>query len=409
MRDLVLYGSCLIRLKEIPDGSVQTCVTSPPYFGLRDYGVPGQIGLEATPAEYVDRLVEVFREVRRVLRDDGTLWLNLGDSYARGRTGRYDGGRLSSDPENWKDPVPKQRTARGIPDGLKDKDLIGIPWRVAFALQADGWWLRSDIIWAKNNAMPESVTDRPTKSHEYVFLLSKSPEYFYDQDAIREPHTMTPQRRLSPVEERESFGQRQVHTEAGYRNSRKVGVDGHPNGRNKRTVWSINPKPYKGAHFAVFPAELPALCIKAGTSQKGACGTCGAPWRRVLERMGDRENREGVSHGIAPENRAGGTREKAPTGSGGGNLLASVPRAFVGWEPSCACGDREVVPCVVLDPFAGSGTTLEVAKSLDRDFLGIELNEGYRPLIERRIGPALDAAQQRGNIQFLLSLEEARD
>src|SRR5690554_2162246 len=177
-------GDALETLRRLPDGSVHTCVTSPPYWGLRDYGVDGQIGLEETPEEYVEKLVTIFREVRRVLRDDGTLWLNLGDSYATKPCGGI--GR------NAKVTATKKaiQKSAGIPQGLKPKDLVGIPWRVAFALQADGWYLRRDIIWHKPNAMPESVKDRPTAAHEYIFLLSKSPRYYYDADAIREPHTL---------------------------------------------------------------------------------------------------------------------------------------------------------------------------------------------------------------------------
>ena len=179
----IIQGDVIETLRSLPDGIVHTCVTSPPYWGLRDYGIPGQIGLEKTPEEYIEKIVEVFREVRRVLRDDGTLWLNLGDSYARngGKNGQYNAGKTA------KVGSTKRRVQLGnyrVPDGLKEKDLVGIPWRVAFALQADGWYLRSDIIWHKPNAMPESVKDRPTKAHEYIFLLSKSPKYYYDAENI---------------------------------------------------------------------------------------------------------------------------------------------------------------------------------------------------------------------------------
>jgi DNA modification methylase len=215
-------------------------VTSPPYWGLRDYGEDGQIGLEHTPDEYVTRLVEVFREVRRVLRDDGTLWLNLGDSYAGSGAGGGTSGDLAHHMTNI---AMSNRPTTNKLHGIKSKDLVGIPWRVAFALQADGWYLRSDIIWAKPNPMPESVTDRPTKSHEYVFLLSKSARYYYDADAIREGDTA----RASG-------------------NKTRVIADG--SGRNARSVWTITTKPYAEAHFATFPPELPERCIKAG-SQEG--------------------------------------------------------------------------------------------------------------------------------------------
>ena len=261
--DVRLYhGDVLEVLRQLKPGSVQTCVTSPPYWGLRDYGEPGQLGLEPTPGEYVARMVQVFREVRRVLRDDGTLWLNLGDSYAgpRGNTrGDGAGGGQARGVVMFGAAMSIQAT----PDGLKPKDLVGIPWRVAFALQDDGWYLRADIIWAKPNPMPESVTDRPTKSHEYLFLLTKSPRYFYDAEAIREPLKSTPEQYLragKSVRENHAFG-----AVAG----RPLG-DGSfatvPDGRNARSVWNIATRSYAGAHFATFPLELPERCIKAGSA-----------------------------------------------------------------------------------------------------------------------------------------------
>jgi site-specific DNA-methyltransferase (adenine-specific) len=236
----IFHGDALETLREMDDESADCCVTSPPYWGLRDYGVDGQLGLERTPEEYVARLVEVFREVRRVLRDDGTLWLNLGDSYASGKGTCYNpGGGESS--------LGKERKAEGVHpldrgnkstlavSGLKPKDLVGIPWRVAFALQADGWYLRSDIIWAKPNPMPESVTDRPTKSHEYLFLLARSERYYYDAKAVAEPAVS-------------SRGDEM---------------------RNRRSVWTIPTRPFSGAHFAVFPEALAEVCILAGTPAGG--------------------------------------------------------------------------------------------------------------------------------------------
>ncbi len=221
LRADILVGDSRKLLGDIPDQTFQMCVTSPPYWGLRDYGIEGQIGAETTVDAYLADLVALFREVRRTLRDDGTLWLNIGDSYTSG-------GRT------WRD-VDEKNAARGMdyraptPEGLKPKDLIGVPWRLAFALQADGWYLRTDIIWNKPNGQPESVKDRPTRSHEYVFLLSKSERYFYDWEALKEPTT-------------------------------------NGNGsRARRSVWSINTEPYNGAHFAVFPPELVRLCILGGS------------------------------------------------------------------------------------------------------------------------------------------------
>lgn len=268
------------KLRELPGESVHTCVTSPPYWGLRDYGQPGQIGLEKTPEEYVARMVEVFREVRRVLRDDGTLWLNLGDSYAGGA--KRNTGRNDENPEDiarrsalYQTGRPKALSGGNKPGaievehGLKPKDLVGIPWRVAFALQADGWYLRSDIIWNKPNAMPESVRDRPTKAHEYIFLLSKSPKYYYDADAIREPHT-SPQNIKYNKKTRNN--QSWSDSQKGVGNAQRDsfgGVGYNPKGRNKRTVWNVSTRPFKGAHFAVFPPDLIRPCILAGAPEGG--------------------------------------------------------------------------------------------------------------------------------------------
>ena len=242
--------------------SVHCCVTSPPYWGLRDYGLGDSgIGLESTPEEWVDNMVAVFREVWRVLRDDGTLWVNIGDSYA------HSGACGGSSPDGPRKPRATDRAAQEkmgyrVPDGLKPKDLIGMPWRLAFALQADGWYLRSDIIWAKPNPMPESVTDRPTKSHEYVFLLSKSRTYYYDHEAIKEPSVYPRDNRKA----RSVPGQKRLPTDivAGVRPGSKT----YP-ARNKRDVWTVATQPYSGAHFATFPTKLIEPMIKAGCPHGG--------------------------------------------------------------------------------------------------------------------------------------------
>ena len=382
----VICADVMDGLASLEDESVHCCVTSPPYWGLRDYGtgtwiggdptcdhsasepsrraksqssstldgatdgchrshvagdtcprcgaqrVDNQIGLEATPEEHCERMVEVFREVRRVLRDDGTLWLNLGDSYAR------DFAKGGSGPNGKHDFIPSYGSARkamrrgsaradGIVtedsprnrDGtfvngsslpLKPKDLVGIPWRVAFALQADGWWLRSDIIWSKPNSMPESVTDRPTKAHEYMFLLAKSAKYYYDADAIREPLAACTEARL---QYKRTGASKWSAAETNPTDMRSTdGARANPMGRNRRTVWTISTSPYPEAHFATYPPALVEPCIKAG----------------------------------CPE---GGT---------------------------------------VLDPFCGSGTTGEVALKLGRDFIGIELNPEYVKLARKRVGNA---------------------
>jgi len=264
---MILNGNVNDKLKEIKSDSIQCVVTSPPYWGLRDYGEGKQLGLEETPEEFVENLVQVFREVKRVLRDDGTVWLNLGDSYANQRSGEGADTmkNLNVNTHGYKNPTEKQeKTNKNFNQrlnygNLKQKNLVGIPWRVAFALQADGWYLRQDIIWHKPNPMPESVTDRCTKSHEYIFLLSKSAKYFYDADAIKEPA--------------QDWGTRD---RSNFRNGTKDKLLIHNGlkdanfaelGRNKRSVWKITTKPYKEAHFAVFPPKLPELCIKAGSSE----------------------------------------------------------------------------------------------------------------------------------------------
>jgi DNA modification methylase len=324
----IITGDCLSILPTLPDHSVNCCVTSPPYFGLRDYGHDGQIGLEPTPDEYVSKMVQVFREVRRVLRDDGTLWLNLGDSYAAQRGGSpMPAETLAGGISGHGDKVAKRgRESAYLPHrnaaslGLKHKDLIGIPWRVAFALQADGWYLRQDIIWHKPNPMPESVTDRCTKAHEYVFLLSKSERYHFDAEAIAEP-AANPEgfkyeggyREMMQHNERE--GRLRADGSTAQHSRTETGAvphfaSGHGDKRNKRSVWTVSPKPFKGAHFATFPTELILPCVLAGCP-------------------------------------AGGT---------------------------------------VLDPFNGAGTSGLVALSNGRNYVGIELNPEYVALSMERMG-----------------------
>jgi DNA modification methylase len=309
----IVAGDCIAGLQTLPDASVHCCVTSPPYWGLRDYGHDGQIGLEATPEAYVARMVEVFREVRRVLREDGTCWVNLGDSYnnagssknGTGLDGKQRGGATGADGECGYKKRDLRHALKG--SGIKHKDLCGIPWRVAFALQSDGWWLRQDIIWHKPNPMPESVRDRCTKAHEYVFLLTKSERYFYDAEAVSEAATHAGKTvKTNGAAGMEGFGDG-MRTRAGFARGIVVGST-----RNRRSVWTVATKPYSGAHFAVMPAALVEPCIKAG----------------------------------CPE---GGT---------------------------------------VLDPFAGSGTTLAVAASLGRNAIGCELNPAYIELAEVRIREA---------------------
>ena len=254
------FGDCreIMRRWAAEGIRVQTCVTSPPYFGLRDYGVDGQIGLEDTPEAYVARLVEVFREVRRVLRDDGTLWLNIGDSYAANRS--YQVPSTKGGAKHGHGQAAGGKGSR-VPDGLKPKDLIGIPWMLAFALRADGWYLRQDIIWSKPNPMPESVRDRCTKAHEYVFLLSKSERYFIDPEGMQEKAIGGTPGNTKPTKGGRAYedGAREHRTAANLHNV------GARETRNRRSVWTVATRPYKGAHFATFPPALIEPCILAGS------------------------------------------------------------------------------------------------------------------------------------------------
>ena len=399
----------------LADKSVQCVVTSPPYYGLRDYGtarwqggdpecdhkipdvehgnligksngkdrqnshtvrfnrkncykcgavrIDNQLGLEQTPDEYIAKMVSVFREVWRVLRDDGTLWLNIGDSYAT--HANKSSGQFGNDIKAGFDDVftgdAGKKGAKAI--GLKEKDLIGIPWRLAFALQQDGWYLRSDIIWAKPNPMPESVTDRPTKAHEYVFLLTESPRYYYDADAIKEDGSG----RSSDLKDYKYDGLVGHETKGGF--LAVSDVEWHT--RNRRTVWTIATQPVRESHFATFPEKLVEPCILAGTSEKGCCPKCGKPWERVTEPTAARAAQLGKGyHDHSHDISQGMSQDKKMPQPQGGYVT-------VGWRPGCTCDAGDPVGCVVFDPFAGSGTVECVAIRLRRQSIGTELNYKY--------------------------------
>ena len=271
--EFVTLYNCDSRQIPIPDESVDCVVTSPPYYGLRDYGIDGQIGLEESPEEYVNTMVKVFREVWRVLKPTGSVWLNLGDSYYNYRPGngaKYPKQSVSNTRQDL--PTNSSKRANKL-EGLKEKDLVGIPWKVAFALQADGWYLRSDIIWSKPNPMPESVHDRPTKAHEYIFLLTKSPRYYYDADAIREitgkEASWDNYGGKGMIDHPTGPGRKQIDLTMGTSQKKAMPYISHPNGRNKRSVWTINTQPYSEAHFATFPEKLIEPCILAGCPEDG--------------------------------------------------------------------------------------------------------------------------------------------
>ena len=408
----ILQGDALEKLKELPDESVQCCVTSPPYWGLRDYGVEGQIGLEPTFDEFLARLVAVFNEVRRVLRKDGVAWINMGDSYSS-----VPGKRKISDKigEKQSSNQGSSRVASVGVDFLKPKDLIGQPWRLAFALQAEGWYLRSDIIWHKPNPMPESVDDRPTKAHEYIFLLTKSPKYFYDAEAIMESCSESTHARVSQNVAAQ-IGSARANAGGKTNGNMKAVVRGGVNPkaaanaegsrqnesfssaiclpvskRNKRSVWTVPTASFSDAHFATFPPDLIRPCILAGTSGGGCCSKCGAPRKRIVE-LGeaDREHqracggdKNGEYHGQSTKDYANGKAQDASATKA--RILAGMrARITTGWESTCKCENSSIVPCTVLDPFGGSGTTGQVANELGRNAILIELNPAYIPLINRR-------------------------
>jgi len=388
------------------------CVTSPPYWGQRDYGNDGQIGLEKDPEEFIEKLVNVFREVRRVLRDDGTLWLNLGDTYASGKSryshrehsmlgGTRNDGKLGALQDG-------KRACVKNHDYLKDKDLIGIPWRVALALQRDGWWLRQDIIWAKPNCMPESVKDRCTKNHEYVFLLTKSASYFYDNEAIKEPLKSTlasaGANRQGSYEGKDlkdykkGWMSEQTPATVKKRALAKMKESGK---KNKRSVWTVSPKAFKGSHFAVYPPELIEPCILAGTSAKGCCGDCGEPYSRIIgkacpmcDTLIPTQHKSCNNCGYKNTEWLEGREDNESTRAGENNTIGALvsrkktitPNKTVqqGWEVGCEC-NADSIPCTVLDPFGGSGTTAAVALKHHRKSIMCELNPEYASLMPKRI------------------------
>lgn len=451
----ILIGDVIDRLRELPSESVHCVVTSPPYWGLRDYGTASweggdidcdhkqevprfngpkqtnaqvsghaskaevngrkvcqkcgatstdqQIGLEATPAEFLAKMTAVFREVRRVLRSDGTCWVNMGDSYANdGKWGGSTGGKhvtaLHGDSG-----VGRGKTVTG----LKPKDLVGMPWRLAFALQDDGWWLRQDIIWSKPNPMPESVTDRCTKAHEYLFLLTKSGKYFYDAESIKEPangwngsefhdgknaiiHPNVGMNNRGKGNAKTFRGG--VYTQSNaFENSLAMERDSQGNApnitgkRNKRSVWEIATEAFPEAHFATFPTKLVEPCILAGTSEKGCCAKCGAPWWRKTERV-DTGRTQKMADGWDTGEGGHGTVHRDGREAGEAGIAITVA-ATVGWLPACLC-EAAIDPCTVLDPFNGSGTTGLVALANRCEYIGIELNPEYAAMSERRLKEA---------------------
>ncbi len=432
-------GHVIDELREMPAGSVHCIVTSPPYWGLRDYGLPPSqwaavsfspmpglpvievpemeccLGLEPDPWAFIGHLVEVFRECRRVLRDDGTCWINMGDCYAAGTSSDRVPSKVDGYGKHgyWSNPNIKKRVHTPT---LKAKDLVGQPWRLAFALQSDGWWLRSDIIWHKPNPMPESIKDRPTKSHEYIFLMSKSEKYFYDDEAIKEPAVKAGKVIHSYGSGAKNRGDvsevNDQRTRTGIANWNKP----VPATRSKRSVWTVTTRGYPEAHFATFPVDLIAPCVKAGTSIRGCCPTCGAAVQRIVEKISSDEppvngwDTEPGTHGREKRRKWDATDKQ----SSGRRIIDNVAKAraegadhdnpspgsvTVGWKAGCECQEQETVQCTVLDVFAGSAATGEAAMFAGADFIGIDLNPDYCELSRKRLADAetrLDWLQRQG-------------
>ncbi|HEX2679622.1 MAG TPA: site-specific DNA-methyltransferase [Polyangiales bacterium] len=403
----LLTGHCVDELNKLEPQSVQCIVTSPPYLWLRDYGTepvawpeihytpmigmppvvaPAQVaslGLEQDIASYVAHIVHVFRAAHRVLRRDGLCWINIGDSYASG--GRSGGGSFMEErgDASWKG-ASAVNGWRKPPPGFGRKDMLGMPWRVAYALQADGWRLRSDVIWQKPNCMPQSAEDRPTSSHEYLFLFSRSDEYFYDGDAIREPVTGGSHTRGGGVGGKAVPPGRGAQGRIRQNQSFGRAVRELVTSRNKRTVWSIPTEAFKGKHFATFPRALARPCILASTSAEGCCYACGAPRRRQVVIEGPSFNE--LTKGRAASNYAaawdGNPHSFAVRGSHG--HIARV-RKTVGWEPTCKCDEKRTRPCAVLDMFGGSGTVGVVAIAAGRSCTLIDLSHEYSQQAIRRL------------------------
>lgn len=415
MSETIIEGCVLDVLPLMEAASLHMCATSPPFFGLRNYeivpsnwpavrytpmaGLPkveveawtGCLGHESDPLAYVGHLVTVFRLVRRVLRDDATLWLNLGDSFCGG--GGYSPGSPSNSSEAKKARGTGNRAAANITgsikpgNGLKTKDLIGFPWRVAFALQADGWWLRSEIIWAKGlsfcesyagSVMPESVTDRPTRSHEQVFLLTKKAKYFYDYEAVKEKAQYTGTQQSQGSEEFNGKTRNQTRPDGRSLASFRAVVEK----RNLRSVWTINPEPQKKrpgtSHYASWPSALVAPMIRAGTSEHGVCPACLAPWERVVEKVkGEVASSKGssFSNGKTAEHQLGRASKQERTAA----------TKTIGWRPTCDCEAGKPVPATVLDIFAGTGTTAAVARRLGRHAILIDRSGEYVVMQRERL------------------------
>lgn len=428
-RNVIVASDCLAYVRSLPDASVNCVITSPPYWMQREYGVEGEWGSEPSIEEYIANLVELFREIRRALRDDGTVWLNLGDKYANDTKwgGRTSGKHVEALHGNG---AGRDKLQTGFPP----KSLLLLPHRVAIALEDDGWIVRMDVVWEKPNPLPESVKDRPTRAHEYVFMITKSPHYWYDAEPLKtpikptsikrrgravsadhknsdgapgqSPHSMfapRPNKNAQrnhgagvPLLGRETFNERWAQKPNPHRNdgggtearaafNESYEDPRHAAGANARSVWSISPEGFKGAHYATYPRELVKRCLLAGCPQK-CCATCGAPYIRITERefvpQGDVSAEKGVKG--AGEQKVGQRQGEALFGWSG-TPRGTTATSRLGWRPTCSCDTTETTPGVVLDPFMGSGTTALVARMAGRDYAGCDLDPRNIELAAKRI------------------------
>lgn len=397
--NIIYNEDCLVGLKKLPDNCIDCCVTSPPYFNQRDYQVDGQIGLENTVDEYINSIVDIFSEVRRVLKPTGQLWLNIGDTYSNYKDSKSTKQTISSKDgvhEIEKGKLSSRNTKLLKKQGYKNKELMGIPWRVAFALSDSGWYLRQDIIWAKatsghdrlGSCMPESVTDRFTNSKEYIFLFTKNDKYFFDSYAVKEPVSQSSVERVS----QENFVNQNGTTKAN--GGRKTNGNLKPvvvsSGlANMRSVWRINLQPgSSGEHIAGYPEKLVEPCIKAGTSEYGCCKNCGKPYIRILNKDGY------INHSWAPNTRNQNRQDELRGRHGETSSLRTdktINYVHGGWNKQCNCETDEIIPSIVLDPFMGSGTTAFVAAKFGRNFIGFELNQNYIKFANNRLAYILNA------------------
>lgn len=396
-KNKIVIGDCLEELKKLPNNSVDCCVTSPPYFNLRSYMEDSEheIGKEETLPEYISKLVEVFEEVRRVLKDSGTFWLNIGDSYAGSGKGRNPDGSSHSSAlaakQGTNGSVVGNIKGGNIPAGIKRKELMNVPHRLVIALSDAGWYHRQTIIWAKatsgeireGSCMPESVNDRLNQSFEYIFLLTKKDKYYFDSYAIKEPVSQNSiQLSKSGWKPNHKAGVgHAIQPEVFENMERFVPSDGLA---NMRSVWRINLQPgSNGNHIAGFPEKIPYYCIKAGSSEKGCCNDCGKPYERILESNKiNRNELDPDNPNYRPNNYNGKYTEINGKGDGGYNNTVHL-----GWQKTCNCESNELTPSLILDPFMGSGTVAVVALKEQRDFYGIELNPESQQFAMERIKP----------------------